>query len=65
MAENKDLLVIKPNIHLSPRDLRRIRESIMLQKETGLVILPFFCEALVVPKNVEIRVEERYSGREL
>lgn len=65
MEKDKDLLVIKPNIHLSPRDLRRIRESVQQQKETGLVILPFFCEAIVVPKDIEVRVEERYSGRDV
>lgn len=58
MEENNDLLIVKLNMHLRARDIQRIRDSIQKQKETGLVILPAFCDAIQVPKDIEIRVEE-------
>lgn len=58
MEESKDLLIVKLNMHLRARDIQRIRDSIQKQKETGLVILPAFCDMIQTPKNIEIRVEE-------
>lgn len=58
MEENNELLIVKLNMHLRAKDIQRIRESILKQKETGLVILPAFCDVIQVPKDIEIRVEE-------
>lgn len=58
MEEDKGVLIIKLNANVSQRSLTRIRESIVRQKESGLIILPSFCEALVVPKDIKIQVEE-------
>lgn len=60
----KQVLVVKLNMHLRAKDIQRIRKSIMEQKETGLVILPTFCDALLVPEGIDILVEEEnYGGR--
>lgn len=60
----KQVLVVKLNMHLRAKDIQRIRKSIMKQKETGLVILPTFCDALLVPEGIDILVEEEnYGGR--
>lgn len=58
MEEDKGVLIIKLNANISQRSLERIRESIIRQKESGLIILPSFCEVLVASKNVKIKVEE-------
>lgn len=58
MEENNGLLIVKLNMHLRAKDIQRIRESIMKQKETGLVILPAFCDVIQTPKDIEIQTEE-------
>lgn len=63
MKSDKDVLVIKINANLNQRSLTRIRECIMRQKESGLVILPDFCEVIVVPKDIEIQLEGKDDGR--
>lgn len=66
MEESKDLLIIKVNANISQGGMKRIRESITRQKEEGLIILPYFCEALVVPKGIETEVEGgKTDGRNL
>lgn len=52
-----DILVIKVNMYCRPKDIDNIRKYIFAQKESGVVILPPYCEAIVVPEDVEIRVE--------
>lgn len=56
---DENLLIIKVNVMLRGDKLQEIRELIMKQKETGLIILPPFCEAVVVPKDTEIKIKER------
>lgn len=56
---DENLLIIKVNVMLRGDRLQEIRELIMKQRETGLIILPPFCEAVVVPKDIEIKIEER------
>lgn len=55
--ESKDVLVIRTNLFLNPCAMERIRQDILKQMETGVVMLPAPCEALFVPKNVEVHVE--------
>lgn len=61
----KQVLVVKLNVHLRAKDIQRIRKSIMEQKETGLVILPAFCDALLVPEGIDILVKEGNHGGRL
>ena len=51
------ILVVKPMIKLNAETLEALHESILLQKETGVVVLPWCIEALLVPEDVEIKVE--------
>lgn len=54
-----DMLVIKVNhFHLSPEDMHNLRQQIIKQKEEKVVVLPYYCEAIIVPEGVDIRVEE-------
>ncbi len=54
-----EILVIKVNqLNLSPEDMHNLRQQIIKQKEEKVVLLPYYCEAIVVPEDVDIRVEE-------
>ena len=54
-----EILVIKTNnFKLSPEDMHNLRQQIIKQKEEKVVVLPYFCEAIIAPEDVDIRVEE-------
>ena len=54
-----EILVIKVNgFNLSPEDMHNLRQQIIKQKEEKVVLLPYYCEAIIVPEDVDIRVEE-------
>ena len=53
------VLIVKPMIKLNAKTLEALHKSILLQKETGVVILPWCVEALLVPEDVEIKVENK------
>lgn len=54
-----EILVIKVNgFNLSPEDMHNLRQQIIKQKEEKVVLLPYYCEAIVVPEDVDIRFEE-------
>ena len=52
------LLIIKANVLASVRFLEELRESICRQKEDGVIVLPSYCDPLLVPEDVEIRMED-------
>lgn len=53
-----DTLVIKCNIPKHPADVEILRQSIIEQRRSGVVILPCYCEAIVVPEDIRIEMEE-------
>lgn len=57
-----DVLVIKVNLDVSAERLKALRDGFLLQKEYGVVVIPSFCEAVVVPEDVEIKVEGVSNG---
>lgn len=52
-----DVLVIKVNLDVPAEKLKALQDGFLLQKKQGVVIIPSFCEAVVVPEGVEIKVE--------
>lgn len=54
-----DILVIKCNAIVKPERLEDMRKTFISQKETGVIVLLAMCEAVVVPDDVEIIVEEK------
>lgn len=46
------------NAVIKPEDLKKLREIFIKEKEEGVVVLPPYVEALIVPEDIEIRVEE-------
>ena len=54
-----DLLVVKmnPGIKLQSEVMDRWRTNILKMKETGVVVIPWFLDVVVVPEDVEIKFE--------
>lgn len=54
---NNELLVVRVCVGLKPSHFASLMENIALQKTTGTVVLPHYCEVLVVPKDIEVKFE--------
>lgn len=52
-----DILVIKSKAALKVDNYKKLYDSLVAQKKNGLVIVPEYCEVIVVPDDIEIRVE--------
>lgn len=53
-----DTLVIKCNVKMQPEPLEAFRKSIIEQRKSGVVVLPSYCEAIVVSEDMQIEMEE-------
>lgn len=49
-----DILVIKSTALFSPEKLKQLRDSIIAQKDSGVILLPYGFEVIVAPDDVEI-----------
>ena len=56
MMDN-DILVVKVNMFLKNKEAEAVRQHILEQRKTGVIVLPTYCEAIIVPKDVEIKFE--------
>lgn len=54
----KDVLVIKCKALVKPDKLKAFRDKILKEKEEGVIVLPSIFDAVVVPDDVEIVMEE-------
>lgn len=61
---DKQLLIVKANIFLRDKEYRDLYKSIEAQRNNGTIVLPSYCEALIVPDNVEIKAEAPKYGTE-
>lgn len=59
-----DILVIKVNAFLSGKDMNGLTKYIHESMKTGLVVLPPYCDAQIVPEDVEVRIENPYNQKE-
>ena len=50
-----DILVVKVNTILSAVGMAGIRANILKQKDSSIIVLPNYCEALFVPEGTEIK----------
>ena len=50
-----DILVVRCRAHISQEQMKRILDNIKAQKETGVILLPHYLEAQVVPDDIEIK----------
>lgn len=50
-----DILVVKCNAFLPSERLQAILDNLRAQKETGVILLPSYLDAQIVPDDIEIR----------
>lgn len=58
-----DILVVKVNAMLKQNQLNDLKLRIEKMKKTGVVLLPKYCDALIVPEDCEIKIKD-YTGHE-
>lgn len=58
-----DILVVKVNAFLRGKDMDELTKYIHKSMETGLVMLPPYCDAQIVPDNIEVRIENTYEPK--
>ena len=59
-----DVLVIKSNFNVKPKDFEKIRKNILKQKEEGVVVIPLGFDAVIVPEDVVVKFETHYLKEE-
>lgn len=57
-----DILVVRCNMLLPRERMQSIIDNLKAQKETGVILIPPYLEAKVVPDNIEIKFIE--NGKE-
>lgn len=57
-----DILVVTVKMLATQKDMDNITKYIRESMKNGLVVLPAYCEAVVVPDGVEVRVENPYES---
>lgn len=50
-----DILVVKSTAFLPREKLQAILDNLKVQKETGVILLPNYLEAQIVPEDIEIK----------
>ena len=51
-----DILVVKSTAFLSHEKMQAILDNLMAQKETGVILLPPYLEAQIIPEDIEIKL---------
>lgn len=51
-----DILVIKSTTFLPREKMQAILDNLRIQKETGVILLPPYLEAQMVPEDIEIKL---------
>lgn len=60
-----DILIVKCLIPLTGKQLGVILDHLKIQKETGVVLLPHYLEAQIIPDDIEIKlVDEKGESAE-
>ena len=58
-----DILIVKCNMLASQEQLKDIFDCLKSQKESGVVVLPPYLEAQIVPDNIKIKLVDK-NGKE-
>ena len=51
-----DILIVKSTAFLPREKLQAILDNLKVQKETGVILLPSYLEAQIVPEDTEIKL---------
>ena len=62
-----NLMVVKVinGVNIKPELMEHLQKDIIKQKATGVVILPWFLTAVVVPEDIEIRIESEETNESI
>lgn len=62
---NKDeILIVKYPFLMKNDQATKLYESILKQKENGVIILPDYCEVVIAPKDIEIQTKNKIMTEE-
>ena len=53
-----DILVVKCNAFLTHEKMQAILDNLRAQKETGVILLPPYLEAQIIPEGIEIKLAD-------
>ena len=53
-----DILVVKSTAFLPHEKMQAILDNLKVQKETGVILLPNYLEAQIVPEDIEIKLAD-------
>lgn len=59
-----DILVVKCNMFVSNEQLQNIFDYLITQKNAGMVVLPPYLEAQIVPDDIKIKLVDE-NGKEI
>lgn len=59
-----DILVVKCNMFVSQKQLQDIYDYLRHQKESGVILIPPYLEAQIVPDDVKIKLVDE-NGKEI
>ena len=51
-----DILVVKSTAFLPHEKMQAILDNLMAQKETGVILLPPYLEAQIIPEDIKIKL---------
>ena len=54
-----DILVVKCNMFVSQKQLQDIYDYLKIQKESGVILIPPYLEAQIVPDDVKIKLIDK------
>lgn len=57
-----DLLIIKIKKLMKEEEYKKLRDRILKEREDGVIIIEEFCDILVVPEDIEIKVKGEEDG---
>ena len=53
-----DILVVKCNTFLPHEKMQAVLDNLRAQKETGVILLPPYLEAKIIPEGIEIKLAD-------
>lgn len=56
---NDEVLIVKYPFLMKNDQATKLYESILKQKENGVIILPDYCEVVITPKDIEIQTKNK------
>lgn len=59
-----DILVVKCNMFITQKQIQDIYEYLKAQKESGVILIPPYLEAQIVPDDVKIKLVDE-NGKEI